>query len=277
MYNENGVAENYNNHAASYCRPIASTLALHPSYEEWVTVLKWTSNVKIGRWAIADGVLRISKNISADDELLQNEHDNEKEGIIKQLAKNATALAVWEMKSLTVGTAQVMQEVANMGQTPAEFPWKKCTPADCEHDFLDSMKESAKYYDAGFDPLSPPWTLPIVPSTLGESRRSASVQSGTTARPSCKETSMSPVDGEEEREKRPRSDPDVPEAERPLKKQRRKSKADLWDESSYELPPGARKEVNAQSFLQQVAYSSLVQISILTVSHLHLDMGRGGA
>jgi hypothetical protein len=265
-YRENGVAEFYQTHAAEYCRPIASTLALHPSSERWGSILDWTTDGKIGRWAIADGVLRISqavfKNNKFKQQMLQNEPDG-KIGIIKQLCHRAAALAVWQMKSLSVGTEQVMQEIVEMGLTHAKFPWKKCTLTVCKHKFLSSMKESSEDHDAGFDPRSPPWTLPIIPSTSfadsrpiplreSPSRRSASTQRGMTAGPSYKEPSMSPEeDSEGKKKKRPSKDSDAPKNERPLKK-RKKSKADLGDES-YDPPPGARQEVNAESFLQQVA------------------------
>jgi len=262
-YREAGVAESYHSHAAMYCLPIASTLAIHPSSEGWDSILHWTTDGKIGRWAIADGVLLISPDVFEDDqwkqELLQNE-DDEKKGIIKQLAFRTTALAVWEMKSLTAGTAQVMKEIAEMGLTHAKFPWKKCALTICNHRFWEGMEESRESYDAGFDARSPPWTLPTVSSTSAagprptsrrKGLRSASVQSGTTAGLSFKELSMSPVeDGEGVREKRRRNDSDASECERPPPK---KTKGDLMDES-YEPPPGARQEVNAQSFLQQVAW-----------------------
>ena len=265
-YHETGVAESYSHASLYYFRPIASTLALHPSSAYWGSILTWTFDGKLGRWAIADGVLRISPSVFEDDkwkqQMLQNE-DNEKEGILKQLAKDATALAVWEMKSLTVGTAQVMQEILEMGLIHAKFPWKKCPPTVCDHRSLDRMKESKESYDAGFDPRSPPWTLPIVPPiSSADSRpispctslRSASAQGGMTTRPSYKEPSLSPMeDGERERKKRRHSNSDTSKLERPPKKSKKskKSKADLMDES-YEPPPGARKEFNAQSFLQQV-------------------------
>ena len=224
--------------------------------------MNWTTDGKIGRWAIADGVLRISpdvfKNVQWERELLQNEDDGKK-GIIKQLAFRTTALAVWEMKSLTVGTAQVMKEIVELGQTHAKFPWKKCTLTPCKHQFWEIMGESRESYDAGFDARSPPWTLPKIPSAsaadsrptpLREGLRSASAQSGTTSRLSYKEYSQSSVeDGEGVGEKRRRKDSDASKFERPPPK---KSKADLMDES-YEPSPGDRQEVNAQSFLQQVA------------------------
>ncbi|KAF8504380.1 hypothetical protein F5888DRAFT_739048 [Russula emetica] len=262
VYRETGVAESYSKYTSTYCLPIASTLALHPSSGRWNSILNWTMDGKIGRWAIADGVLHISpvvfrvKNNQLKQKLFQNEDDGKK-GIIEQLAFRKTTLAVWEMKSLTVGTAQVMEEIVEMGLTHAKFSWKKCAPTLCNHQLWKGMEESRKSYDAGFDARSSPWTLPIVPSSsaadsrqtsLRKGLRSASAQGGTNARLSYKEPPMSPVeDGEGVRKKRRRNDSDPSECDRPPPK---KSKAESMDES-YEPPPGAWQEVIAHSFLQQ--------------------------
>src|ERR1700722_4381663 len=66
-YHESGIAEAYRVHTATYCLPIASTLAIHPSSEVWDKVLLWTVDGMNGRWAIADGVLSMSPNICRDD------------------------------------------------------------------------------------------------------------------------------------------------------------------------------------------------------------------
>ncbi|KAI0281843.1 hypothetical protein BGY98DRAFT_178108 [Russula aff. rugulosa BPL654] len=165
------------------------------------------------------------------------------------------------------------------GPNPRQIPMEKCTLAVCTHKFSDSMEESSENYDAGFDPRSPPWTLPIVPSTssadsrptpLGESRRSASAQGGTNARPSYLEPSPSPVeDGEGERKRKRHNGSDVSEHERPppkKPKKPKKSKADLRDES-YEPPTGARKEVNAQAFLQQTWAEAVRNNCTIMVMH----------
>ena len=59
-YHESGVAEAYSMHTSELCRPIASTLAIHPSSQKWGTALVWTIGQKDARWAVADGVLRIT-------------------------------------------------------------------------------------------------------------------------------------------------------------------------------------------------------------------------
>lgn len=135
-YHELGIAEAYIKHTVTYCLPIASTLAIHPSSEEWDQVLVWTVDGKIGRWAIADGVLRMSPNVSQNhhpaQELLKNEDDGKK-ALLKQLASRSTTLAVWEMKGLTVGTARVMDEIVEMGLTHVKFPWTTCTARVCPY------------------------------------------------------------------------------------------------------------------------------------------------
>ncbi|KAN0125969.1 hypothetical protein V8E52_001176 [Russula decolorans] len=147
-YYESAIAEAYTKHAGTYCAPLASTLAIHPSSEHWDSILDWTIAGKAGRWAIADGVLIISPSVFADDkwkkQLLQNEDDG-KIGILKQLAFHSTPLAIWEMKSLTVGTAQVMEEIAEMGLTHAKFLWKKCTLPICGHQSWERMEESREH------------------------------------------------------------------------------------------------------------------------------------
>jgi hypothetical protein len=227
-YYESGVAESYAHHAAECCLPIASTLAVHPSSESWSTILNWTVDGKIGSWAIPDGVLRVSPDVFRDAqwerELLQNEDDGKK-GIMKQLAVRTTALAVWEIKSLTVGTAQVMKEIVEMGLTHAKFPRKKCTLTPCKHRFWEGMEESNEIYDAGFDAHSPPWTLSSVPPTssvdsrptpLRQGLRSASAQGSTTSSLSYTEYSQSSVeDCEGVGEKRRRNESDASEYERP--------------------------------------------------------------
>ena len=257
-----GVVEAYLTHASLFCLPIASTLAIHPSSEYWDSILNWTSDMGTGRWP-ADGALVLSTAVFKDDkwkqDLLQHE-DEWKSAIIEQLASHSITLAVWEMKSLTIGTAQVMEEIVEMGLTHAKFPWKKCTIiADCTHHLWEDMEESRNGYDAGFDARSPPWTLPDIPfaspavnsrpTPLRDGIGSASEQRGTTYTRSYKEPSLSFVkDGEKFRKKRHRNDSNASECKQPALK---KLKADLMDES-HDPPPGAWKEVTAQLFLQQV-------------------------
>ena len=263
-YHELGVAEIYGRQTAEYCRPIVSTLAVHPSSRTWGRVLDWTVDQKDARWAIAEGALRVLAQVAENNprmqQLLENE-DADTKDTIKQLALDGTALAIWEMKNLTVGTAEVMENIVEMGEANTEFSWKKCATPNCNHRYLAVMEESKNEYDVGFDPRSPPWTLPraIVPSTSAVANsqlnpmphhlRSASALGGETSRPSYQESSMSSVeDGERVGNKRHINRPDDSKDKRPLKK----SKDFMGASYEPEPPLGAREEDDAQLFLQQV-------------------------
>lgn len=71
MFHESGVADAYSKHTSVYCLPIASTLAIHPSSRDWGSALVWTPDQMEARWAIADGVLRISTNVIKKDHMVQ--------------------------------------------------------------------------------------------------------------------------------------------------------------------------------------------------------------
>jgi hypothetical protein len=242
-YDETGVANIYSTNIARHCQPIASTLAVHPSSETWRTVIAWCVDQKGARWASADGVLRMSVHFEQEghpiQQLVQGQ-DPQTRAILKQLATSGTALALWEMKWLTVGTAEVMNEIAEMGVTHAKFRWKKCSHV-CNHR-LEHMKESGNGYDPGFDPRSPPWILPTDPPTsaaahssnpLRSGLRSASAQGASRLSYKYKEVSSSSLENDDEVNR----------------------KSDDSD-GSYEPTPNGRREANAHPFLQQVAFDS---------------------
>lgn len=58
---EKGVANFYDKTTATFCTPLASTLALHPnaSIAIWMGLLVWTQSVSSSGYAIMDGELRI--------------------------------------------------------------------------------------------------------------------------------------------------------------------------------------------------------------------------
>jgi hypothetical protein len=60
---ERGVANFYGNITASFCTPLASTLALHPEAwnSDWKSLLVWTQSGSNSVDAIMDGELRIHR------------------------------------------------------------------------------------------------------------------------------------------------------------------------------------------------------------------------
>ena len=260
-YHKIGVAEAYKAHTSTYCHPIASTLSVHPLSNVWYSALIWTLDQRNARWAITDRVLCILANVTKNcwtQELMQNK-DIGRKTLIEHLTSHGTALTIWEMKSLTIGTAQVMEEIIEMGINCLRFPWQKCTGSnhDCTHHSWRGMDKSKMCFDPGFNACLPPWTLPIIaadsqPTPLRDGLRSTSAQGGATTSPSYKEHSLSFVEDSKEfgtQEKRHCEDSNA--SEEPALK---KSKTDLMDEQDefYELPLGAWKEATAKSLLQQV-------------------------
>jgi hypothetical protein len=79
-YHESGVAEISSKRVSEFCMPIASTLAIHPSSREWDAALVWTIDQTDARWAIADGVLRISTKVTENGHLMQQLLENEDAG-----------------------------------------------------------------------------------------------------------------------------------------------------------------------------------------------------
>ena len=98
-------------------------------------------------YQVADGVLLVSPNVFADDrwkqQLLQNEDDGKK-GLLQQPAFHSTTLAVWEMKSLTVGTAQVMEEIVEIGLTHANSHGRRASSRSAIIDFGKLWKSPAR-------------------------------------------------------------------------------------------------------------------------------------
>jgi hypothetical protein len=271
LYREIGVATSYRTYAAFYCLPIASALALHPCHSAWTSLLNWTLDGKNGKWAIADGVLRLSWDVAQNNLRAQQilaAEDDEKKAVLRELARDtSSALAVWEMKSLTVGPREVMDQIMDEYGNGARFRWTKCTePQPCSHPRLEAMKESKPGYNRGRDSLFPPWTLEDEPPSADDRPRSSRLASlrsasaaasvtGITASPSrlkisiyTESSSSSLEDGGRVGEKRNRKCSDEEES-RPSKT--RKSNMDS-DDSYVPSSPRNQKEVNAQLFLQQV-------------------------
>jgi hypothetical protein len=158
---EEGVAEYYDHLTATFCLPVASTLALHPSSPHWASLLRWTRQVFNARFAIADGALQLAHVRTNFLEKVWETVDVDKRSLLERLRELYPDIAVWEMKALAVGDEPVMQEIYKMGLGLKKFRWKFCEEGHCEHDntALRSMAETL-LHAPGVDALSPPWSLP---------------------------------------------------------------------------------------------------------------------
>jgi hypothetical protein len=265
---EIGVAENYKDLTASFCLPVASTLALHPSSTDWSSLLRWTMEVTNTQFAIADGALQL-QHIPADDshplKILWNTVDADKRLLLAELPTRYRDIVIWEMKSLTVGDEIVMNEICYMGSSSQAFQWKFCKKGLCEHTEADLIRRMVPTLvnAPGFDSLSPPWSLPAAGDSSAVSRSLRHSDRIDGVRPpvyaELTQSSLGDHDNNPASEPENTASPVLwPYGDTVLPPQGgsggNKKKVD--DNASFEGVAGVRKEVNAQSFLQQVRLNS---------------------
>jgi len=155
----------YDKATAQFCLPVASTLVLHPKYHTWATILQWSTTPNARGFAISDGSLQFL-NLDRDDETAEFRDDVHASmdprmvETVRKLRETYPDLAVWEMKSLTVGSAEVMLSIKGFARTGRCFPWDKCTCRGKSHktDRMDAIKNTR----AGPDAPITPWNIPDV-------------------------------------------------------------------------------------------------------------------
>ncbi|KIM77402.1 hypothetical protein PILCRDRAFT_12041 [Piloderma croceum F 1598] len=129
---EKGVANFYDKITATFCTPLASTLALHSkaSISDWSSLLVWTHG---------------------------NHGDRDTSYVIRD---SSSPFATWEIKSLFASPLEVMLAVPKLGN----FFWTLCTypkfSTDPKH-----VKELRKIEGTkvGADALAPPWNVNNAP------------------------------------------------------------------------------------------------------------------
>src|ERR1700722_2589844 len=164
----------YKEATAYLCLPIASTLALHPRYHKWMTILQWSVAPNTACFAISDasdGSLQFL-HLDGDDETaefrdaIHASMDPRVVETVRKLHKTHPDLAVWEMKSSTVGSAEVMLSLKGLANTGRPFPWVKCTCDGKEHSTDMIAIENTR---AGPDAPTTPWKFPKVYEEFSES------------------------------------------------------------------------------------------------------------
>jgi hypothetical protein len=266
VLSEVGIEEYYNGLTTSFCLPVASTLALHPSSPHWASLLHWTTEVWRAQFAIADGALQLLDVDTDFLEKLWETVDVDKRSLLEKLPGLYPDIAVWEMKSLAVGDEPMMQEICKMGVGLEKFLWKSCKKGYCEHKntALSRMADTL-VHAPGVDALSPPWSLPASDtSSTVESpppRRSQRMPVGDAGPSVYADLTQSPLGGNNPASEPPRKtkrkhpspvrwphgDTVLPaQGDEKLNKGKKKKKI-VYDDGSFQVVP-----VNAQSFLQQV-------------------------
>ena len=162
---EQGVANIYDKTAATFCAPLASTLALHPttSTGNWTGLLIWSQSVSSSSYAVIDGELRIFQTTSDD---VVTEHgkivetmEKETRRIFEDIRDSRSPFAPWVMKSPFTGPLEVMFAVPDL---VGDFSWTSCTHLDCSTD-VKHIKEHEKITNikTGVDVMAPPWHLEV--------------------------------------------------------------------------------------------------------------------
>jgi hypothetical protein len=163
---ENEVASFYGLTTARFCSPLASTLALHPkaSFSQWRSLLLWTRSGPTSSYPTCmDGWLRFLKggsneNIESLRASIVETMESETRRIFEELRESFSPMGTWEMKSISVGSREVMTAVPNLGK----FSWMTCTDDRClTIPKRQNEREKVEYTVVGPDAKAPPWNLNV--------------------------------------------------------------------------------------------------------------------
>ena len=159
--NETAVGDFYLQTTARYCSPVASMLALHPSFPRWRSFLHWMQSPASSGHAIMDGQLCFTADTDDDLEMelrtILTIVDSKVRAVTEEARESMASLATWEIKNLLVGSPEVMAAVRTLGK----FKWTPCGHKDCKS-IPKHVKEIEKINRTvvGHDAQAPPWSLP---------------------------------------------------------------------------------------------------------------------
>ncbi|KAF8351680.1 hypothetical protein F5887DRAFT_1069354 [Amanita rubescens] len=192
------VVEFYGRTTARYCPYVASTLALHPSFPQWGSLLYWTCSAPSPDYANMDGALIFIEEADDDDDdddyydkyevrraAIVESMDSKSRAIFEEVRKSRPTLATWEMKSISTGSPEVMTAIHNLG----EFSWTSCPANDCDTNIQHkNLKEQGNQavIQAGPDARAPPWNLagPVTQSTAASGSSTLPISSPKASRSS---------------------------------------------------------------------------------------------
>jgi hypothetical protein len=156
MTDEKAVAGFYDHTTATFCRPVASTLALqHPS------LLRWSQSSNVSGYAIADGFLNFSHplDLAARGVQLEKDMDEQTLKLFRRLAERRASHATHQFKNMAAGGLDTMLAVPKLSNEP-KFNWTNCDSPDCTT-LTKHTKERLKAdaVDVGPDAKDTPWTF----------------------------------------------------------------------------------------------------------------------
>ncbi|KAM6493938.1 hypothetical protein JOM56_010299 [Amanita muscaria] len=159
MADEKAVASFYDKTTATFCAPVASTLALRLS--DWNTLLVWTQSVNVSGYAIADGFLKVASptNLAKKETQLKEAMGEETLRHLQVLSTRRASLVTNEFKNLAAGGPEVMLAIPNLSNSPS-FDWTGCEFPNCAL-MTHHVKEREKIATVflGPDAKNTPWTI----------------------------------------------------------------------------------------------------------------------
>ena len=250
MKNEGSVAQFYSRTTADYCATVASMLELHPNVPFWTSILTWTNSPSRSGYAVADG----SINLLGYKDPPQHEFDRMRKQVWDSLKPSTRQelllvkefypdLATWEIKSLSVGTHEVMMGVIRETSTGVKFRWER-------QDSIES-KKSRRRFDTplvGPDATVTPWNLGPISTS--------STSSGSMDAPESSTSSRIPGQALGGSRARGASTSTTQKVKKPTTQRAKKRRLHNDDENYKD-----HKEITAEMFLQQVDSISWLQLS----------------
>lgn len=156
MTDEKAVAGFYDHTTATFCRPVASTLALrNPS------LLRWSQLSNVSGYAIAHGFLNFShpSDLAARGVQLEKDMDEQTLKLFRRLAERRVSHLTHEFKNMAARGLDTMLAVPKLSNEH-KFNWTDCDSPDCATS-TKHMKERLKVnaVDVGPDAKDTPWTF----------------------------------------------------------------------------------------------------------------------
>ncbi|KAF8346672.1 hypothetical protein F5887DRAFT_882970 [Amanita rubescens] len=159
MADEKAVASFYDKTTATFCAPVASTLALRLS--DWNTLLVWTQSANVSGYAIADGFLKVASptNLAKKETQLKEAMGEETLRLLQLLSTRRASLVTNEFKDMAAGGLEVMLAIPNLSNSQS-FDWTGCEFPDCAS-MIHHVKEREKLAAVfgGPDAKNTPWTI----------------------------------------------------------------------------------------------------------------------
>ena len=158
VVDEKEVASFYERTTATFCLPVASSLALG-----FPGLLRWSQSSNVTGYAIADGFLYFpdpNRSAAMYAQLEQNIGE-ETVKLIQLLGENRSSLAIDKFKKLAAGGPEVMLSIPKLSKLP-KFKWTSCDAPNCAT-MVSHEAERSKVNKAekimGHDAETTPWTL----------------------------------------------------------------------------------------------------------------------